>query len=458
MSDFALIVLFVFCLVQFREYRMIHAPQVRTCLKTFLAVVGILTGLGAALLPSAARAEYLLASGDVLDITVFRVPELSHELTVDVDGRIAFPPLGRIDVAGQTLDGVALRLRELLTRQEILSNPQVTVALATTRPVFIGGDVATPGAYPYQADLTVRRAMALAGGLGFARTRGAEEASRLRSERDTTAIDLLREQARLRRLEAEIAGREVFEAALPGHGVSQARQDEILALEARKLAANLAEAREEKAHLERGVALVDERIRTLADQRSLQEGLVAQQTGEIDRIREIQSRGLASQARVTEEQRVLDSMQERLAANETETAAAHESLEAVTYARDRFDDRRAAALGAEKQEALLAIEAGVAKLRATDQRLAELGASDLGQVRITIYGAGSGGAGAAGTPASFDTLLGPGDTLDITVEMDGYGPGTDPGTGSDGASDTGSGAGGATPAPDAAPVATGARP
>ncbi|MGN5482707.1 hypothetical protein, partial [Campylobacter coli] len=85
-------------------------------------------------------------------------------------------------------------------------------------------------------------------------------------------------------------------------------------------------------------------------------------------------------------------------------------------------------------------------------------ASDLGQVRITIYGAGSGGAGAAGTPASFDTLLGPGDTLDITVEMYGYGPVTDPGTGSDGASDTGSGAGGATPAPDAAPVATGARP
>lgn len=117
-------------------------------------VLGLLVGLLS--VPGMARADYLLASGDALEITVFRVPELTREVRVDVDGRIAYPPLGRLDVQGESVDDLALRIREMLAEREILSDPQVTVALTTARPVFIGGDVTTPGAYPFQAGLTVQ--------------------------------------------------------------------------------------------------------------------------------------------------------------------------------------------------------------------------------------------------------------------------------------------------------------
>lgn len=392
---------------------MSHPPTPPTRLLALAAALGL------SLLAGTARADYLVASGDVLDITVFRVPELSREVRVDVDGKIALPPLGRVDVAGQTVDSIADLISGQLTKREILSGPQVTVALAAARPVFVGGDVATPGAFPYQSGLTVRRAIALAGGLGFARARGAEEASRLRGERDTTAIDLLRQRARLIRIDAEITDRDTFDGASLGRDrdMPQAAYDGVLSLEAGKLAADLAEAHEEKAHLQRAVDLVQDRIKTLTEQQELQQTLIQRQSDEIDRIRDIQSRGLASQARVTEEQRVLDSLLERSAANETEIAAARESLEGATYALARFDDRRKAALGTEKQDALLAIAAGEATLRAADQRLAELGASDLGTLRTLIYPAGQ--PGSAGVPADFGTELAPGDTLDITLVMEG---------------------------------------
>lgn len=377
----------------------------------------LLLGLTLGLTPGVARADYLVASGDVLDVTVFRVPELSHEVRVDVDGKIAFPPLGRVDVTGQTVDAVAALLRDALAQGQILSEPRVTVALAETRPLFIGGDVATPGAYPYQVGLTVRRALALAGGLGFSRTRGAEEAATLRRERDAATIDLLRQRARLERVTAELDGAESFEPAVPAEGVAKAARAEILALEARRFASDRAETEAEKAHLARDADLARARIGALADERELQRRLAERQTDEIARIRDIQARGLVSQARVTEEQRVLDSVQERAAANETEMAAAREGLETATHALDRFDDRWRAALEAEKQEALLAIETGATGLRAIERRLAELGVSDLGRIRIAVYRAGD--TDPAGTPADYGTELAPGDTLEITLEMDG---------------------------------------
>jgi polysaccharide export outer membrane protein len=370
--------------------------------------------MGLLLATAPAWAEYTLSSGDTLEVTVFRVPELSRAVNVDVDGRIAYPPLGRLDVQGRGIDAVSDLIRDMLSKQEILSDPQVTVALTATRPVFIGGDVTTPGAYPYQAGLTVRHAIALAGGLGLARLRAVDEISTLRGERDLTAIDMLHQRARFARIEAELAGTETFTPPPPEPDMSPARRDEVLALEARKLTNALAEAREEKAHLERAVGLVRDQIDTLSKARDLQAELIVRQTGEIARIREIQDRGLASQMRVTEEQRVLDTMQERAAANETEMATALESLETTTYAFDRFDARRRAGLEAEKQDALLAIQTGHARLRATDTRLAELGASDAGRMSIVVYRAGDAGQG--GTPAGYDTSLDPGDTLDISFE------------------------------------------
>ena len=45
-----------------------------------------------------------------------------------------------------------------------MREPHVSVEVETYRPFFILGEVTTPGQYPYVADMTVEKAIAIAGG------------------------------------------------------------------------------------------------------------------------------------------------------------------------------------------------------------------------------------------------------------------------------------------------------
>lgn len=138
----------------------VHALSLSSKLSA-LALVGLLSLVATM---SQARADYVLASGDVVRIEVYNVPDLQKDVTIDVDGYVAFGPLGLVDAKGLTLAELASHVRTSLTEQEILTGAQVTVGLISARPVYVGGDVTAPGAYPYRSGLTVRQAIALAGG------------------------------------------------------------------------------------------------------------------------------------------------------------------------------------------------------------------------------------------------------------------------------------------------------
>lgn len=365
-----------------------------------------------------AAAEYRIASGDVLGITVFRVPELSREATVDHDGRIAIPPLGRLVVEGATLDDVGSRIQDALAREEILIDAQVTVGLVASRPVFVGGDVATPGAYPYRADISVRQAVALAGGIGIARDDRFDLVATLRGERDVAGLELLRQRLRLARVEAELAdGDELVLGDDAGVAVTDGQVEAARLLEAAQLTANRAEAAEEKAHLQRSVDLAQGRIETLITQQGVLVRQLEQQTAEIDRITDIQDRGLTSQSRVMEERRAFNGMQERAAANASEIAAAREQLEEIQHTLQRFDDRRRATLLGEQQDAIAAIGSLTATLDSASERLVQLGAVDELVPQVNLYRMLAGKE--VTLPANFGTILNPGDMVEIRVRLPG---------------------------------------
>src|ERR1039457_5227114 len=78
-------------------------------------------------------------------------------------GRLNYPFLGELVVQGLTV----AELEQLITRglkDSYLRNPTVTVLIAEYRPFFLNGEVQRPGAFPYQARLTVEQAIALGGG------------------------------------------------------------------------------------------------------------------------------------------------------------------------------------------------------------------------------------------------------------------------------------------------------
>lgn len=116
--------------------------------------------------PPATRAAggYVVGPLDVLSITVFGEPDLSRRYTVDADGTIDFPFIGRTKAAGLTLREVQDALAKRLA-SGFLVNPQVGVEVAEYRSkaVFIVGEVRSPGSYPVKGDMSLVEALALAG-------------------------------------------------------------------------------------------------------------------------------------------------------------------------------------------------------------------------------------------------------------------------------------------------------
>lgn len=144
------------------------------------------------LTPVVLAQDYRLAPGDKLDITVFRVEDLSGEYTVDLSGNLAFPLLGVIPVMNLS----PAQLGDLLTSRlaaNYLQDPSITVGVleSTGRQVTIDGAVRQPGSYPVTSNLTLMRAVALARGTDeFSNPRRVAVFRRVDGERMVAAFDL----------------------------------------------------------------------------------------------------------------------------------------------------------------------------------------------------------------------------------------------------------------------------
>jgi len=108
---------------------------------------------------------YAIGVGDVLEISVWKNPELAVTTPVRPDGRISVPLLGDIQASGMT----PLALRQTLTDQfkEFVTAPGVSVVIKeiNSRKVFVTGEVKTPGAYDLQPRTKLLQVLAMAGGL-----------------------------------------------------------------------------------------------------------------------------------------------------------------------------------------------------------------------------------------------------------------------------------------------------
>jgi len=106
---------------------------------------------------------YLLDTGDRLRVFVYGQPNLSRLYTVDHGGGISMPLIGRVAARGLTTYQLEGRIRGSLGTKYV-KDPEVTVDVAQNRPFFILGEVRNAGQYPYVSGMTIRSAVAIAGG------------------------------------------------------------------------------------------------------------------------------------------------------------------------------------------------------------------------------------------------------------------------------------------------------
>jgi polysaccharide biosynthesis/export protein len=109
---------------------------------------------------------YLVGPTDILDISVFKVPELSKSVQVADTGTINLPLVGDVQASGKT----ASEIERDLTRQlgaKYLKSPQVTVYVKehNSQKVTIEGSVRKPGMYPIRGTLSLVQLIATAEGV-----------------------------------------------------------------------------------------------------------------------------------------------------------------------------------------------------------------------------------------------------------------------------------------------------
>ncbi|MEH6542453.1 MAG: polysaccharide biosynthesis/export family protein [Porticoccaceae bacterium] len=109
--------------------------------------------------------QYQLGSGDIISIQVYGEEELNFDQILLTDaGTVSFPFLGEVGAKGKT----AKQLENIIIlglKDGYLINPKVTVSVIEYRSFFVNGEVKEPGGYPFQPGLTLRKAIAVSGGL-----------------------------------------------------------------------------------------------------------------------------------------------------------------------------------------------------------------------------------------------------------------------------------------------------
>jgi len=114
--------------------------------------------------PATDDPNYLIGAQDVLDISVWKEPEVSRTVPVRPDGKISLPLLNDVQAAGLTPTQLAAQITESL--KKFLAEPQVTVIVTTinSQRVYIMGEVNRPGAYPMLPGMTILQALSSGGG------------------------------------------------------------------------------------------------------------------------------------------------------------------------------------------------------------------------------------------------------------------------------------------------------
>ncbi len=134
--------------------------------KFCIIAIGIMMGLFSPWVSAQKSSPgYLVGPEDVLEISVWREESLQREVLVRPDGRISFPLVGDLKVAGSTPAEIQAKLSKSL--KKFIPDPVVTVVITKVGgyKIYIIGQVQKSGQYAVGRYLDVVQALALAGGL-----------------------------------------------------------------------------------------------------------------------------------------------------------------------------------------------------------------------------------------------------------------------------------------------------
>jgi polysaccharide export outer membrane protein len=378
--------------------------------------------LTVALLPATALADdnYMIGKGDVVEINVVNLPALHHRLTVGPDGKIALPPLGTLVAAGLTTDQLQSAMQKQLIEKNVARNPDVVVEIAEYRPVFVDGDVARPGEYGYRADLTVRKAIAKAGGYGPLAQQGLTslmEGARAKGDVGSLAIEVARQRLRVLRLNAELANESELAIAHPADSSVDPELFASLAkTEVAQFVADKADRETQHAYLQRLLQTAQSEFEFLNHASKDQQQQLSQQIDQTAHARDLLQRGMGTVARTEDEEREIGMLQWQNLDVQARLQHANGQIADTIRQLQGYDEQRKIRLLNELRESSAEVGKLGQELAAARDRLkyaGGAGAVEESLVHVVIYRTVNGAE--QRLDAEPDTPLAPGDMVQITV-------------------------------------------
>jgi polysaccharide export outer membrane protein len=387
-----------------------------------------------------ANAAYRLEVGDVLEISVARVPELQHRVPVQLDGTISFPALGTIMAAGlsplevqakiqATLATRVFRVRMPDGREDaiIIEPNDVTATVVEYRPIYVNGDVSKPGEHPYRPQMTVRQAVALSGGydvLHATINNPYLEVADLRSEYESLWAEVAKSEMQVARLRAELnSNQNLDQNAVADSPLPRSTIAEIVRLESEELKTRLADYEREKAYLQRSVDQTAAEIGVLSEQESKEEQGTEADADELKRATDLYSRGTLTSTRVTDARRAVLLSSTRKLQITAQLMQVRKQQDDFARQLQRLDDERKIKLLQELQDANVKLAQTRAKLSGVREKLeysaqvrSQLTRATSGSPQITVIRKGEKGWDRASANEDFE--LQPGDVIEIALRFD----------------------------------------
>ncbi len=336
----------------------------------------VLCGLAAAVMSAAASAgEPIIGVGDTVEVSVSGMPDLMKRSLVDQDGLISYPLVGTLKAEGLSTAELRDRLLDLLVKGDLLKDPKIGVEMVARQPIYVSGEVMKPGAQPYAPNLTVRSAVALAGGLDPQATRGSPNVvnpADVEAQYETYALDLAKQQLRLRALEAEMARKSTISLdKLPQDlPVSPTVLAKLKDLATEELKSRLASADSEKQFLTKMVGQLQSELAAFGERRKAEEEGLRQQGEQMTKVKGLADGGIVVRGRLLEEQRSMLLMKSRFYEGIASAAQTSRLLDETSRKLQTLDEVRRQAILKEMQDVYADSAATTSKLAGTRRQLA----------------------------------------------------------------------------------------
>ncbi|MHB2266468.1 polysaccharide biosynthesis/export family protein [Aliihoeflea sp. PC F10.4] len=418
----------------------------RSTSAAYARAVGLAAMLGLSLsIAPASAADYLIQPGDILQIDVTGVSGMQHMMPVGPDGMVRAPLAGSVPVAGRNIHDIAALLQARLAsrtlRQSspsgdeflvIIDPERVLVSVAEYRPVYVNGDVASPGEQRYRPGLTVRQSISLAGGYEIGdRPQSSDmslQVADFQAEHASLWTQYTRETMRIARIRSELAGAD----AAPSFDVDniplpQSTVAELARLETEMFDVHRVDRAKERAFLEGEIENSMTQLTTVREQQEQErEGLEADTT-ELERHREMEQRGITTSARVSESRRNLLMSSTRYLQATVQIAQFGREEASLRRRLDQQEDESRSELLGELQEAVVSATSIAEQIAAVSDKLlyARAGRTRLSQEpdqAPTVTVIRNDDAAPQTIDADQDMPLMPGDVVEVSLPDEPRGP------------------------------------